>query len=177
MAMNGRSSSDVHAVRSGRRRALAGLPDVTRFLLPKEELRYRHRRHPIVLLPSLALVFALIILVGFLVTAVGAGPVLNLYFLVIVGSALWFMYRVLRWARIVLVVTDRRVFEVESLFISRATIKPVFRQAVVFVQDPIGERLNYGTILTEMPNGDRVNTFKWIHDPRRFYAAVTDRAV
>jgi hypothetical protein len=69
------------------------------------------------------------------------------------------------------------VFEVESLIISRATIKPVFRQAVVFIQDPLGERLNYGTILTQMPNGDRVNTFKWTHDPRRFYAAVTDRAV
>ena len=175
MAMNGRSS-DVHAVRS-RRRALDNMPDVTRFLLPKEELRYKHRRHPIVLLPSLALVVLLVVLAGFMVTAVGAGAVLNLYLLIIVGSALWFLYRVLRWTRIVLVVTDRRVFEVESLIISRATIKPVFRQAVVFVQDPIGERLNYGTILTEMPNGDRVNTFKWIHDPRRFYAAVTDRAI
>lgn len=176
MATNGRSP-DVHAVRRGRRRTLVGMPDVTRFLLPNEELRYQHRRHPIVLLPSLALVIVLVVITGFMVTAVGAGPVLNLYFLVIIGSALWFLYRVLRWTRIVLVATDRRVFEVESLIISRATIKPVFRQAVVFVQDPLGERLNYGTILTEMPNGDRVNTFKWIHDPRRFYAAVTDRAV
>lgn len=176
MAMNG-WSSDVRTVHRGRRRALASMPDITRFLLPNEELRYQHRRHSIVLLPSLALVVLLVVLAGFMVTAVGAGPVLNLYFLVIVGSALWFLYRVLRWTRIVLVVTDRRVFEVESLIISRATIKPVFRQAVVFVQDPLGERLNYGTVLTEMPNGDRVNTFKWIHDPRRFYAAVTDRAV
>jgi hypothetical protein len=176
MAMNGRST-DVHAVQPARRRTLANMPDVTRFLLPDEELRYQHRRHPIVLLPPLALVVLLVVLAGFMVTAVGAGPVLNLYFLVIVGSALWFLYRVLRWTRVVLVVTDRRVFEVESLIISRATIKPVFRQAVVFIQDPLGERLNYGTILTQMPNGDRVNTFKWTHDPRRFYAAVTDRAV
>ena len=176
MSMNGRQSN-VQAVEPGRRRLLFGRPDVARFLLPNEELRYQSRRHPIVLLPSLALVVALILLAGVMVTAVGAGAVLNLYFLVIAGSLLWLLYRVIRWTRVMLVVTDRRVFEVESLVIRRATIRPVFRQAVVFVQDPLGERFNYGTILTQMPNGDRVNTFRWIHDPRKFYAAVTDRAV
>jgi hypothetical protein len=39
--------------------------------------------------------------------------------------------------------------------ISRATIRPVFRQSVMFVQDPLGERINYGTVATAMPGGDR----------------------
>lgn len=160
-----------------RRPVFARLPDVSRFLLPEEELRYQDRRHPIVLAPPLGIVLAVCILAGFIVTTVGAGVVLDLYFVVIIVSVLWFLYRVLRWSRVVLVATDRRVFEVESLIISRATIRPVFRQAVEFIQDPLGERLNYGTILTKTPNGDRVNTFKWIHDPRLFYQAVTDRAV
>ena len=176
MAMNGRST-EVHAVPRGRRVLLAVQPDVTRFLLPNEELRYQHRRHPIVLVPAVMLTLAVILLAGFLATQVGAGAALNFYGVIVIAAVLWFLLKVLRWSRVMLVATDRRVFEVESMIISRATIRPVFRQAVVFVQSPLGERLNYGTILTQMPNGDRVNTFKWIHDPRRFYAAVTDRAV
>jgi hypothetical protein len=97
--------------------------------------------------------------------------------IVIVGALGWLIYRIIRWSRVLLVVTNRRVFEVESLLLSKASIKPVFRQGVVFIQDPVGERLNYGTVLTQMPNGDRVHTFRWIHNPKAFAQAVTNLAV
>jgi hypothetical protein len=159
------------------RRAFLAVPDVSRFVLPEEELRYKDRRHPIVLAGPVCIVLAAVIVAGLIVTTVGAGPVLDLYFIVIIAALGWFAYRLLRWMRVVLVATNRRVFEVELLVINRATIRPVFRQSVVFIQDPLGERLNYGTILTYTPDGNRVNTFKWTHNPREFYQAVTDRAV
>jgi hypothetical protein len=162
---------------ASRRGALVRLPDVSRFVLPEEELRYKDRRHPIVLVGPLAIVIAVCAIAGVTMTTVGAGPTLDLYLVVIVAAVGWFIYRVIRWSRLVLVVTDRRVFEVELMVISRATIRPVFRQSVVFVQDPLGERINYGTVATAMPGGDRVNTFKWVRNPASFYKAVTDRAV
>ena len=160
-----------------RRLILVGLPDISRFLLPSEELRYVHRRHPIVLVGPLAIVLMACIIGGLIVTAMGAGPVLDVYFAFVVGAVGWLVYRVIKWSRVVLVATNRRVFEVEAMVVHRATVRPVFRQSVIFIQDPLGERLNFGTVLTKMPNGDRVNTFKWTHDPRRFYKAVTDKAV
>lgn len=176
MATNGRSSHATADERDRPRHAV-GMPDVRRFLLPSEELRYAERRHPVVLLLPLLAVIGISLLAGIAVTSAGAGPVLDISVIVVALALVWLLYRALRWSRLVLVVTDRRVVEVEKLIMNRASIRPVFRQAVVFVQDPIGERLNYGTILTQTPNGDRVHTFRWIHNPRRFYAAVTDRAV
>lgn len=152
-------------------------PAVMRFLLPKEELRYLDRLHPIVLVVPALTALGICAVTGILVTAVGAGPVLGLYVGIVVAALGWLLYRVWRWSRTLLVVTNRRVVEIQSMMISRATIKPVFRQSVVFRQDPLGARLNYGTILTNTPNGDRVNTFKWIHNPRVFYRAVLDKAV
>jgi hypothetical protein len=156
---------------------LVGLPDVNRFLLPAEELRYVDRRHPIVLVGPLAIVLMVCIVGGLIVTAMGAGPILDVYFALVIVAVGWLAYRVIKWSRVVLVATNRRVFEVQAMVVHRATVRPVFRQGVVFIQDPLGERLNFGTILTHMPNGDRVNTFKWTHNPRRFYQAVTDKAV
>lgn len=175
MTTNSRSSNATAHPRDGR--STTRMPDVVRFLLPTEELRYAERRHPIVLLPLLGGVVAIALVAGVAVVAAGAGPSSGVAGIVVIAAVLWFLYRVLRWSRVMLVVTDRRVFEVETLIMNRATIRPVFRQAVVFVQNPIGERLNFGTILTRMPNGDRVHTFRFIHNPRSFYAAVTDRAV
>lgn len=152
-------------------------PGVMRFLLPKEELRYLDRLHPIVLVVPLAIALVVCAVTGVLVSVVGAGPVLQMYVWIVIGALGWFVYRVWRWSRTLLMVTDRRVVEIQSMLISRATVKPVFRQSVVFRQDPLGARLNYGTILTNTPNGDRVNTFKWIHNPRSFYKAVLDKAV
>lgn len=156
---------------------LVPFPDVTRYLLPKEELLYLDRRHPVVLVPPTLTALAVAVVAGLLVTATGAGTMLDLYVWIVLGAVGWWLFRVLRWSRTMLVVTNRRVFEVQAMFISRAAIRPVFRQSVVFRQDPIGQRLNYGTILTETPNGERVNTFHWIHNPRAFYQAVTDKAV
>lgn len=152
-------------------------PDITRYLLPKEQVQYMDRRHPVVLLGPLGIVMAVCVLAGFFVAAAGAGAILDLYMIVIVGALGWLIYRIVRWSRVLLVVTNRRVFEVESLLLSKASIKPVFRQGVVFIQDPVGERLNYGTVLTQMPNGDRVHTFRWIHNPKAFAQAVTNLAV
>ncbi len=157
--------------------ALVPLPDITRYLLPKEQLLYVDRRHPVVLLAPVLIALGVSVMAGLLVTATGAGAMLDLYVWIVIGAIGWVLLRVLRWSRTVLVVTDRRVFECQSMFIARAAIRPVFRQSVVFRQDPVGQRLNYGTVLTETPNGDRVNTFKWIHNPRAFYQAVTDKAV
>jgi hypothetical protein len=152
-------------------------PAIMRFLLPKEELRYLDRLHPIVLVVPTMIALGICLVTGIMVTAIGAGPVVGLYVWIVVGALLWLLYRVWRWSRTLLMVTDRRVVEVQSMLISRAVVKPVFRQSVVFRQDPLGARLNYGTILTNTPNGDRVNTFKWIHNPRVFYRAVLDKAV
>ncbi len=157
--------------------ALVPLPDITRYLLPQEQLLYVDRRHPVVLLGPVLVALGVSVVAGLLVTATGAGAMLDLYVWIVIGALAWVLTRVLRWSRTVLVVTDRRVFECRSMFIARAAIRPVFRQSVVFRQDPVGQRLNYGTVVTETPNGERVNTFKWIHNPRAFYQAVTDKAV
>ncbi len=159
------------------RPVIVPLPDVTRYLLPKEKLLYMDRRHPVVLVGPVLIALGICVLTGLLVTITGAGAMVDLYVWVVIGALLWVFFKVLRWSRTVLVVTDRRVFECESMLIARAAIRPVFRQSVVFRQDPVGQRLNYGTVLTETPNGERVNTFKWIHNPRAFYQAVTDKAV
>jgi hypothetical protein len=174
--VNGRDA-DVRMATTSRRTPLVSVPDISRFVLPEEQVRYRDRRHPIVLVGPLAVVIAVCVIAGVIVATVGAGPVLDFYFVVIVAAVGWFLYRLIRWSRVVLVVTDRRVFEVESMVINRATIRPVFRQSVEFFQDPLGELLNYGTVSTAMPGGDRVNHFKWVHNPADFYKAVTDRAV
>ena len=173
--MIGRGSS----VRVGRRRSESAVPppNITRFLLHGEQLRYVDRRHPIVLVQPIAIAFTVCVLVGLLVSVMGAGAIVEVYAVTVVGTLAWLLYRVLRWGRDVLVVTDRRVFEVRSLITSRVVIKPVFRQSVVFVQSPLGEWLNFGKIATETPTGDQVHTFRWIHDPQAFYEAVTDRAV
>lgn len=174
--MSGRDA-DVRMATTSRRISMVGLPNVSRFVLPEEQVRYMDRRHPIVLAGPLAVVIAVCVVAGVIVATVGAGPILDFYFVVIVAAVGWFLYRAIRWSRVVLVATNRRVFEVESLVINRATIRPVFRQSVEFFQDPLGELLNYGTVSTAMPGGDRVNFFRWVHNPTDFYKAVTDRAV
>lgn len=156
---------------------LVPVPDVTQYLLPKEQLLYLDRRHPVVLVGPALIAFVVCVAAGLLVTATGAGPTLDLFVWIVLGVIGWLAYRVVRWSRTILVVTNRRVFEYWKMFTARGAIRPVFRQSVVFLQDPIGQRLNYGTILTETPNGDRVNTFRWIHNPGAFYQAVTDKAV
>lgn len=169
--------ADIRMAPKTQRGTFLTVPDVSRFVLPEEEVRYKDRRHPIVLLGPFVIVVTAVILAGLIVSTVGAGPVLDVYFIVIIAAMGWFAYRVFRWMRVVLVATNRRVFEVELLVINRATIRPVFRQSVIFIQDPVGERFNFGTILTMTPDGKLVNTFKWTHNPRDFYRAVTDRAV
>lgn len=152
-------------------------PNISRFVLPDESVRYCDRLHPIVLVRPVISAFLLCVLVGIGLAQIGAGPVVEIAMIAVGVVIVWLLYRVLRWARQLLVVTDRRVFTVQAVVVSRVTIKPVFRQSVVFVQDPIGEMLNYGMISTTTPTGDRVHTFRFIADPQAFYEAVTDRAV
>ena len=152
------------------------LPNVSGYLLPGEEIDYIDRKHPIVLLGPALLAFVIFVTAGFMVSITGAGPMVDLFVWIVVGAVAWLALRVLRWSRTVLVVTNRRVFEYQSMVIKRAAIKPVFRQGIVFRQDPLGRRLNYGTVLTKAPTGDNIHVFKWIHNPRAFYRALTDRA-
>lgn len=152
------------------------LPAVAGYLLPGETVNYMDRRHPIVLVPSVLAAFGVFVLSGAMVTLTGAGIAVDMFVLIMIGVIGWLGLRIFRWSRTVLVVTSRRVFEYKGLLIKRAAIKPVFRQGIVFRQDPIGARLNYGTITTKAPNGDAIHKFRWIHDPRAFYQALTDRA-
>ena len=152
------------------------LPNVSGYLLRGEEVHYIDRKHPVVLVGPALVAFAIFVLAGFMVSVTGAGAMVDLFVWVVLGAVGWLALRVLRWSRTVLVVTNRRVFEYQSMIIKRAAVKPVFRQGIVFRQDPVGRRLNYGTVLTKAPTGDPIHVFKWIHNPRAFYRALTDRA-
>lgn len=152
------------------------LPNVAGYLLRGEEVNYIDRKHPVVLVGPALAAFALFLLAGFMVTVTGAGVMVDLFVWIVLAAVIWLALRVLRWSRTVLVVTNRRVFEFQSMIIKRAAIKPVFRQGIVFRQDPIGRQMNYGTVLTKAPTGDPIHVFRWIHNPRAFYRALTDRA-
>lgn len=172
-AVNGRGPHDAGGMPNG----LIPPPNITRFLLAGEELRYVDRLHPIVLARPALGVVAAIVVGGLLAMLVDAGTATPVWGIVVGAAVLWLLYRLIRWGRDLLVVTNRRVFEVRSLIISRVVIRPVFRQSVVFVQSPLGEALNYGRVSTQTPTGDRVHTFKMIRDPQAFYEALTDRAI
>lgn len=152
------------------------LPDVSGYLLPGEEVQYLDRRHPVVLTGTVLIVLAVIVFMGMLVSTAGAGVMVGLAGWITIGAFVWLAVRVLRWLRTVLVVSNRRVFEYRAMLISRAAIKPVFRQGIVFRQDPIGRRLNYGTVMTRSPAGEPIHTFKWTHNPLVFYQVLTDLA-
>jgi hypothetical protein len=158
------------------RASLFPLPNVSGYLLRGEEVHYIDRRHPVVLVGPALIAFGVFLLTGFLVSVTGAGAMVDLFVWIVLGAVGWLALRVLRWSRTVLVVTNRRVFEFRSMIVKRAAIKPVFRQGVVFRQDPVGRRLNYGTVQTRGPTGDPIHHFTWIHNPRAFYRALTDRA-
>lgn len=152
-------------------------PDVHRFLLPDEQLRYVARKHPIRLVRPAAELAAVWLLGGFLLRALGRNPFVDLIGVLLGFAVLRFLIRCLIWSRTVLVATNRRVFEARLLITSQSKVLPVFRQSVVFQQEPIGRALNFGTVLVQTPAGERVHTFHWLRDPQRFYEAVTDRAV
>ena len=152
------------------------LPNVSSYLLRGEEVYYMDRRHPIVLIGPVLTAFAVFIVSGMLVTATGAGMMLDLFVWIVLAALAWVAFRILVWSRTVLVATNRRVVEYRSLIVNRAVLKPVFRQGIEFRQDPIGRRLNYGTVRTKAPTGEPIHVFRWIHNPRAFYQALTDRA-
>lgn len=158
------------------RPSLMPLPNVSSYLLPGEEVFYLDRKHPVVLAGPALIAFGVFVAAGLLVTATGAGAMLDLFVWIIVAAIGWLLFRILRWSRTVLFVSNRRVVEYRSMMIKRAAIKPVFRQGIVFRQDPIGRRLNYGNIVTRSPQGETIHVFRWIHDPRAFYQALTDLA-
>lgn len=158
------------------RASVLPLPDVSGYLVRGEEVAYIDRRHPIVLVGPALIAFAIFLVAGFMVTVTGAGAMVDLFVWVVAGVVGWLTLRVLRWSRTVLVATSRRVFEYRSLIVKSGEIKPVFRQGIVFRQDPLGRRLNYGTVTTRSPTGDPIHVFRWIHNPRAFYKALTARA-
>lgn len=152
------------------------LPNISGYLLHGEEIRYIDRKHPVVLIGPVLGTVAVLLIAGLLVSASGAGIMVGLFGWIFVAAVVALFVRVLLWARTVFVISSRRVFEYRSLIIKRAAIKPVFRQGILFRQDPIGRWLNYGTIVTRSPTGDPIHVFRWIHNPRAFYRALTDQA-
>lgn len=155
-----------------------GLPDPTPYLLPEETVRLVVRRHhPIVLAPAAAFVVAAVIVVAIWMvnTDVTSGGAIMAA--VIVGAAaLYFLYRYVHWSRTVLVITNRRLFQLVSLGIRRVTVMPVMRQAIVFKQSPIGRALDFGTVQVRTATGSVLYSFDWLADPTRFRDEITNIA-
>lgn len=159
------------------RNTLFPAPDVRPYLLPGEEVRYVDRRHPVVLLGRLGIVAVAAVLLGALVNAAGEPLLVTVYGYAVLAAVLWLLYRTVQWGRRLLVVTDRRVFVLDGILVRRVEVKPVFRQSVVFVTNPVAEALGTGRVMTTTATGDRVHSFRYLHDPHGFYEALTERAV
>lgn len=125
-----------------------------------------------------ALIAALLVVAVLAVLLLGTPTVglLGLGGLVIVGAALYLAYRYVHWSRTVLVVTNRRLFQLVSLGIKRVTVLPVMRQSIVFRQSPVGRALGFGTVQVKTANGSVLYNFDWLGDPVRFRDEVTDIA-
>jgi membrane protein YdbS with pleckstrin-like domain len=155
-----------------------GLPDPTPYLLPGETVRLVVRRHhPIVLAPA-AMVVTLIVLASLAVLLLGtpSAGVLSGGVLVVLAALLYFAYRYVHWSRTVLVVTNRRLFQFESLGVKRVTVMPVIRQSIVFRQSPLGRALGFATVQVRTANGSVLYNFGWLRDATRFRDEVTNIA-
>ena len=156
----------------------AGLPDPSKYLLPEETVRLVVRRyHPIVLTGAAAIVFGVTV-VGLIVLVI-AGPTAQLATFVlaaVLASLAYFGYRWIHWSRTVLVITNRRLFQMVSLGIKRVTVMPVLRQSIVFRQSPIGRTMGFGTVEIKTANGSLLHSFKWLGDAERFRDEITDLA-
>jgi membrane protein YdbS with pleckstrin-like domain len=155
-----------------------GLPDPTPYLLPGEDLRFVVRRHhPIVLLPSALLTLLVVVVVIVVLVMATPTPTMLLAGALICGGVLlWFGYRYLHWSRTVLVVTNRRLFQLVSLGVMRVTVLPVARQAIVFRQSPIGRAVGFGRVQVRTATGSTLHDFNWLADAADFRDAVTDVA-
>lgn len=155
-----------------------GLPDPRPYLLPEETVRLVVRRHhPIVLAPAAAVGVVAVIVVAFWMLNVDFTPGRAIMAGVIVGAALlYFLYRFVNWSRTVLVITNRRLFQLVSLGIKKVTVMPVMRQAIVFKQSPIGRALDFGTVQVRTATGSVLYNFDWLADPTRFRDEITNIA-
>lgn len=155
-----------------------GLPDPTPYLIPKETVRLVVRRHhPIVLVPVVALAAVVIIgVVAVLLLSAPTPEMLTAATMIVVGVLLWVGYRWLHWNRTVLVVTNRRLFQLVSLGVRRVTVLPVARQSVVFRQSPIGRAVGYGRVQVQTPTGSTLHDFNWLAEAGPFRDAVTNVA-
>ncbi|HEX6254778.1 MAG TPA: PH domain-containing protein [Euzebyales bacterium] len=155
-----------------------GLPDPTPYLLPEEKLRFVVRRHhPIVLVPAAAIaVVVLIIALLMLTNAVLSPATVGVALLVIAGGVLYFAYRWMHWRNTVLVVTNRRLFELVALGIKRVTVMPIMRQSVVFRQGPLGRALGFATVQVQSATGAVLYNFNLLADPIEFRDQITNVA-
>ena len=155
-----------------------GLPDPAPYLLPEEKVRLIVRRHhPIVLVPVVSLAAAIVVgVVAVLLLSAPTVEMLAFAAVIVVGALLWVGYRWLHWNRTVLVVTNRRLFQLVSLGIMRVTVLPVARQSVVFRQSPIGRAVGYGRVQVQTPTGATLHDFNWLAEAAPFRDAVTDVA-
>jgi membrane protein YdbS with pleckstrin-like domain len=155
-----------------------GLPDPTPYLLPEEQLRFVVRRHhPIVLVPAAAiaaivLILALLMLANVVLTPITVGVAL----LIMAGGALYFAYRWMHWRSTVLVVTNRRLFQLVALGIRRVTVMPIMRQSVVFRQGPVGRALGFATVQVQTATGGVLYNFNLLADPIEFRDQITNIA-
>jgi hypothetical protein len=155
-----------------------GLPDPTPYLLPDEEVRLIVRRyHPIVLVPVAMLAAVIIVgVVAVLLLSTPTAEMLVVGAMIVLGVLLWLGYRWLHWSRTVLVVTNRRLFQLVSLGIMRVTVLPVVRQSVVFRQSPIGRAVGYGRVQVQTPTGATLHDFNWLAQAAPFRDAVSNVA-
>lgn len=155
-----------------------GLPNPAPYLLPEESLRFVVRRHhPIVLLPAVLITTAVVVLVLVAVANIALTPGTVMAAVFVVGAALMYLaYRLLHWQRTVLVVTNRRLFQLVSLGVKRVTVMPVIRQSIVFRQGPVGRRLGFATVQVESATGSVLYEFNLLGRPTEFRDQVTDIA-
>jgi hypothetical protein len=135
------------------------------------------RYHPIILTGAAGIVLG-VTAVGLIVLFV-AGPtpeIATVVLAAVLASLAYFGYRWIHWSRTVLVVTNRRLFQLVSLGIKRVTVMPVLRQAIVFRQSPIGRAMGFGTVQIKAPTGSLLYSFNWLADAERFRDEVTDLA-
>jgi membrane protein YdbS with pleckstrin-like domain len=155
-----------------------GLPDPTPYLLPEETLRFVVRRHhPIVLVPAAAVAAVVLVIAVLMLTNVVLTPVtVGVALLVLAGGALYFAYRWMHWRSTVLVITNRRLFQLVALGIRRVTVMPIMRQSVVFRQGPLGRALGFATIQVETATGSVLYKFNLLADPIEFRDQITNIA-
>jgi uncharacterized membrane protein YdbT with pleckstrin-like domain len=124
---------------------------------------------------TLAVVFAAVLVAPLVETAwlATAVSVVALVF------ALRFAWRLTLWTRNRLIVTDRRVFELRGLVVSRVASMPLAKVTdMTYKRSMLGRLLGYGELVVESSGQDQaLNDLRHIPDPDEFYRTLTGLAL